>query len=414
MDCRLDTGGESLRSRAVGRACGVAGLKTLAVICALAVFPSLARADQVRDMAEKAGIRVLTEGTSSADTHKSSVAELPLNALTPKNRLRAQSILENTSQFRRLPSLQYTIDEPVYRYLLQHPDVAVSTWRVMGISRFEMFQTGPFEYEAQAVDGSEGIADILYQDANQVLFVCEGNYHNVLLPKPLQASALIWFRAQYTPNAEGTHVVTQKTDVFVRFPSAGLSTVAKMLTPVTNSLMDRNLFELSLYASMMSRAVRDEPEWVVQVAEQMEGVLPQRKGELIAVARQARPQMQQKMAPRLQSSAADRNMIMSPQLLFFDPPKQGTKIVSQPGAGTAVVTADEPSKSGSVPAVPVSGGNVTILPASRASNRRNQLAEDNRNDVATRKMQSADEFELQPATPPVGSTATGPSGRGVK
>ncbi|MFO0978424.1 MAG: hypothetical protein U0996_18605 [Planctomycetaceae bacterium] len=333
MDCRLDTGGESLRSRAVGRACGVAGLKTLAVICALAVFPSLTKADQVRDMAEKAGIRVLTEGTSSADTHKSSVAELPLNALTPKNRLRAQSILENTSQFRRLPSLQYTIDEPVYRYLLQHPDVAVSTWRVMGISRFEMFQTGPFEYEAQAVDGSEGIADILYQDANQVLFVCEGNYHNVLLPKPLQASALIWFRAQYTPNAEGTHVVTQKTDVFVRFPSAGLSTVAKMLTPVTNSLMDRNLFELSLYASMMSRAVRDEPEWVVQVAEQMEGVLPQRKGELIAVARQARPQMQQKMAPRLQSSAADRNMIMSPQLLFFGSTEAGNKIVSQPGSG---------------------------------------------------------------------------------
>ncbi|MBL8810439.1 MAG: hypothetical protein JNM43_09715 [Planctomycetaceae bacterium] len=414
MDCRLDAGGEFLRSRAVGRACSFAGWKAIALtICVAVLLPSIAHADQVREMAEKAGIRVLTEGTSASDTHKSSVAEIPLNALTPKNRLRAQHILENTSQFRRLPSLQYTIDEPIYRYLLQHPDVAVSTWRVMGISRFEMFQTGPQEYEAQAVDGSEGIADILYQDANQVLFICEGNYHNVLLPKPLQASALIWFRAQYTPNAEGTHVVTQKTDVFVRFPSAGLSTVAKMLTPVTNSLMDRNLFELSLYASMMSRAVRDEPDWVVQVADQMEGVLPQRKGELIAVARQARPQMQQKLAPRLQSNAADRNMIMSPQLLFFDPPKQGTKIVAQPGSGTAVVTTEQAPKTG-VPAVPVSGGNVTILPASRAAARRNQLAEDARNDVATRKMQSADEFVLQPATPPVGSTATGPSGRGVK
>ena len=30
--------------------------------------------------------------------------------------------------------LQFTIDEPIYQYLMQHPDVAVSTWRVMGIS----------------------------------------------------------------------------------------------------------------------------------------------------------------------------------------------------------------------------------------------------------------------------------------
>lgn len=417
MDCRPDVGGETRGSYSVCRACSFAGLRTMVLVaCTLLSLTASATADQVREMAEKAGIRVLTEGNSSGDTQKACLAELPLNALTPKNRLRAQHIVENTSQFRRLPSLQYTIDEPIYRYLLQHPDVAVSTWRVMGISRFEMFQTGPQEFEAHAVDGSEGIADILYQDANQVLFICEGNYHNVLLPKPLQASALIWFRAQYKPNAEGTHVVTQKTDVFVRFPSAGLSTFAKMLTPVTNSLMDRNLFELSLYASMMSRAVRDEPEWVVQVAEQMEGVLPQRKGELINVARQARPQVRLKAAPRLQSSAADRSMIMSPQLLFFDPPKQGTKIVSDPVTGTAVVTADEPPKSGTN-AVPVSsGGNVTILPATRTAspNRRNQLAEDSRNDLPSRKMQSAGEFELQPATPPAGPTATGPSGRGVK
>ncbi len=208
--------------------------------------------------------------------------------MTQENRQRAQLIIKERSQFRRLPSLQYAIDEAMFRYLLSHPDVAVSTWRVMGISRFEMWQTGENEYEAMAIDGSEGIADILYQDANQMVFVCQGSYHNPLLPRPMQASALIWFRAVYTPSADGTHVVTQKADVFVRFPSSGVSAIAKVLTPVLHSLMDRNLFEVSLYGSMMSRAVRDEPEWVVQVAQQMEGVLPQRQGELIEVARKPR------------------------------------------------------------------------------------------------------------------------------
>jgi hypothetical protein len=232
-------------------------------------------------------------------------------------------IIDDCSQYRRLPSLQYSIDEPMYRYLLQHPDVAVSTWRVMGISRFEMWQTGPLEYEAKAVDGSEGIADILYQDANQMVFVCQGTYHNVLLPKPLEASALIWFRATYTPAPDGTHTVSQKADVFVKFPSTAFSAVAKMLTPVTNGMMDRNLFEVSLYSSMMSRAVRDEPEWVIQVADQMEGVLPQRRGELIEVAQRPRKVNKGQNAPAEKVTSVDRSVIMSPQLLFFDPPKDG-------------------------------------------------------------------------------------------
>ena len=279
--------------------------------------------DQLEELATKAGIRIITKGESSSDLQKKTVASIPLHAMAPASRQRAKKIMDDCSQYRRLPSLQYSIDEPMYRYLLQHPDVAVSTWRVMGISRFEMWQTGPLEYEAKAVDGSEGIADILYQDANQMVFVCQGTYHNVLLPKPLEASALIWFRATYTPAADGTHTVSQKADVFVKFPSSAFSAVAKMLTPVTNGMMDRNLFEVSLYSSMMSRAVRDEPQWVVQVADQMEGVLPQRRGELIEVAQRPRKVNKGQNVPADKVTSVDRSVIMSPQLLFFDPPKDG-------------------------------------------------------------------------------------------
>lgn len=304
---------------------GIPGLSSLQLmLVALATLlcqPSYA--DQLEELATKAGIRIITKGESSSDLQKKTVASIPLHAMAPASRQRAKKIIDDCSQYRRLPSLQYSIDEPMYRYLLQHPDVAVSTWRVMGISRFEMWQTGPLEYEAKAVDGSEGIADILYQDANQMVFVCQGTYHNVLLPKPLEASALIWFRATYTPAADGTHTVNQKADVFVKFPSSAFSAVAKMLTPVTNGMMDRNLFEVSLYTSMMSRAVRDEPEWVIHVADQMEGVLPQRRGELIEVAQLPRKINRGQNVPAEKVTAVDRSVIMSPQLLFFDPPKDG-------------------------------------------------------------------------------------------
>lgn len=266
----------------------------LHVVCAagccglFATALQAAPADQLEELVKRAGMRVLEEGKTSAAAEKAAVAAFPVKSLSSANRVRAEQILNRCTQYRKLPRVQYTIDEPLYRYLLQHPDVAVSTWRAMGISQFQMWQTGPQEYEASATDGSEGIADILYRDQNEIIFICEGSYHNLLLPAPLEAAALIWFRTEFKPHTDGTHIVTQAADVFVHFPSAGVAGVAKILTPVTSSLMDRNLYEVSLYASMMSRAVRDEPEWIVDMSAGLDGVLPQRRTELAAVARQPR------------------------------------------------------------------------------------------------------------------------------
>lgn len=309
----------------------------LACSCLLAVFwADSLHADQLEELARRAGIQIIEPGISTAAVQKSAASDVPLDRLSPEKRARASEVIQKCNQFRRLPVLRYAVDQPVYHYLIKHPDVAVSTWRVMEISHFQMWQTGPAEYEAEAVDGSEGIADILYQDEKQTLMICEGSYHHILLPRPLQASALIWFRNSLTPHTGGTHIVTQHVDVFVHFPSAAVAGAAKVLTPVTNSLMDRNLFEVSLYAVMMSRAVRDDPEWLADIASDMEGVLPQRRAELQQVVRQNRPG-DGRAIPGRDAAKMDRSLISSPQLLFLDPPEQGTEIVVDPQTGAAVL-----------------------------------------------------------------------------
>ena len=377
--------------------------------------PATCTADQLKELAEKAGIKILADGESSSEAENAARTGIPLNAMTQENRQRAQIIIKDRSQFRRLPSLQYAVDETMFRYLLSHPDVAVSTWRVMGISRFEMWQTGENEYEAMAIDGSEGIADILYQDANQMVFVCQGSYHNPLLPRPMQASALIWFRAVYTPNPDGTHIVTQKADVFVRFPSSGVSAIAKVLTPVLHSLMDRNLFEVSLYGSMMSRAVRDEPEWVVQVAQQMDGVLPQRQHELIEVARKPRKLNRTANLNPAAMPAADRSMILSPQLLFLDPPKDVPSAVTAKSPSPAAADSVTASTKKSIPVRTVSSsgpGNLMIIsPTGSASNSDLATQTQTVSPPNSRIQRSDDGFILQPVVvPPIGPTATGPVG----
>jgi len=257
----------------------------LCIACALLAASSTASASQLEEMAVRAGVTVLAGGTSDSVAEKAARSSLPLNWMNRVARDRANAILNRTSQFRRLPQVQYATDQPLYQYLVQHPDVAVSTWRALGISKFQLWQTGPLEYEAEAGDGSEGIADVLYRDQNHCLFICEGKYQNPLLPAAIEASALVWFRYHFTKDANGMDVVRQTADVFITFPSQSVAAIAKVLSPVTNSLLDRNLYEVTLYCCMMSRAVKTEPGWVIQLAQQLDGVLPSRPQELIGIAR---------------------------------------------------------------------------------------------------------------------------------
>jgi hypothetical protein len=198
--------------------------------------------------------------------------------------------------------------------------------------------------------------------------------------------------------------------MFVRFPSSSVTAIAKVLTPILHSLMDRNLFEISLYGSMMSRAVRDEPEWVIQVAQQMEGVLPQRKGELIEVARKPRNVRRNGKTGVSSIPAADRQMILSPQLLFFDPPQEHeVAVVPVSAAETASVTGNSRLP---VRTVSTSGpGNLMLITIKSSLPAEISEPIGNAGPANEHTRRSDGGFLLQPVVvPPTGSTATGPVG----
>lgn len=259
----------------------------LSMVCTQAA--STATAQDLAVLAQKVGVRVLAEATSDKDVMAWSRQRLPYPQMSPGARDRASRILANTSQYRRMPSLQYPVDPNMYQYLINHPDVAVSTWRAMGISKLQMSQKSRFEYEASAADGSDGIADVLWRDANQCLFIVEGRYNSPVLPSSINASALVWLQYRFVRNSKGEILVNQQVETFVHFHSAAIETIARLASRITNSILDRNVFEVSLYARMMSQAGQKDPRWISEVAARLDGVPANRRAELVRVSRGLRP-----------------------------------------------------------------------------------------------------------------------------
>ncbi len=255
-------------------------------------------------------IDVLEAGTSDRKALKEAKAALPLNRLTPKGREQAEAVLGEAGMFRQMPTLRLDVDHDAYRYFVEHPDVAVSIWRALGASKCQLWQTGPDSYETDVGDGSTGAIDVLLRSDTDHVVIGYGEFKSPLLVKPIKATALLHLRTDYVTRPNGGSEAVCRGSLFVMFPSATVETAAKVISPMTNKIIDRNFEEIGLFAHMMSEGMQGQPGWVEDLAGRLDGILERRRGELLQVtakvyvtrkklelAREGRPVTAEAIAP---------------------------------------------------------------------------------------------------------------------
>jgi hypothetical protein len=239
------------------------------------------------------------KGSSSPISKKAALAAIPLDQLTPEQKQRATTLLKASSFYRRLPKVTFSIEPEVYNYFLAHPDVAVSIWRAMKISKLQMWQTGRFEYEADSGDGSTGQLEVLYAGPEKILVACNGIYKSPLFAKPIEARSLLLLQSSFFRETDGLVYVTHRADLFVEFPSQTIDVVAKIFSPLTVAMTDHTFSEISLFLKMMSLAMQRRPDWVEQIAGKMDGVADIRKTQVLELTSQVYAAAQKRMLERV-------------------------------------------------------------------------------------------------------------------
>lgn len=248
-------------------------------------------------------VQIVDKGSSSRSTRRDAASELPLNGLPGNTRRAVNELVKSVDLFRRLPTLRFEVDPRVYQYFTTNPDVAVSIWRALNVSSLKMQQTPRGDYAIDGGDGTAGSLGVLYRDGNQQLIICDGEFESPILKKTIKARALMHLVTTAERFRDGRMFVTHRLDLFVTFPSQTVSAAAKLTSPVSNVIIDRNFREVSLFVRMMSLAMARQPDWVENLAEKLEGIVEQRKAELIRLTAQVFLANQE----RMQSSREEVN-----------------------------------------------------------------------------------------------------------
>jgi len=302
---------------------------------------------EAEDKGEYPGLTIAKQGFSTTAARKQAITDLKLERLSPEAQRKSQSLLKNLGMYRHLPTLTFECDPNVYEYFLQNPDVAVSTWRAMEISQFQLQETSPRHYRADAGDGSIGEVELLLQTPSETMILCDGAFKSPLLPKPIVARSLMRLQTTFSKDQDGRVFVTHSGDVFVEFPSHAVEAVAKVISPVSHSIADRNFKQMTLFVHLMSQAMAKHPIWVEQVGGKLDGIQKQKKAEFLEVAGKSCDDARKRFAAATASQAFSPEEMLTPYRQYHSAtPASGTSNTTARGTSIRQAQATTPANQG--------------------------------------------------------------------
>lgn len=231
-------------------------------------------------------VKVVQKGTSTKSARQAAIQALPLDELTPAQRAKADVVLDSISLFRELPVVTFEVEPDVYRYFLNSPDVAVSLWKAMGISKFTMTQRSATEYDADCGDGTSGVIEILHRGEDRCLIACDGAFKGPLMLRPIRSQCLLSLDWTFSRTKEGKPQVKHRAALFVTFPSQTVEAAARIVSPISSQIIDHNFREISLFLHMISLAMQRQPGWVERTVGKMDDVIDSRKQQLLKLSAQ--------------------------------------------------------------------------------------------------------------------------------
>ncbi|MFC1596795.1 hypothetical protein ACFL5Q_02505 [Planctomycetota bacterium] len=274
--------------------------RRITVLAAWALLLALVTAEPL--VAEPFGNRRPDPSKASASraARRSALKAIPLDKLDADARAKVSSVLSNVSLFRRMPVQVIQCDPDLYLFLVEHPDVVVNMWEVMGVTQLAMQATGPGTFELVDMAGTKGSVQYLYSNHDTHLIYTEGSYQGPPFAKPVRGRGLMVLKTGYVRETDGKYYVTCRLDSFMSVDKVGPELFAKTFGPLLGKVADLNFTYTVGFVASVSQTSEDDHRGMQRMAGMLTKVEPEVRQQLAVLAGQVADKAAQ---PTLQETA---------------------------------------------------------------------------------------------------------------
>jgi hypothetical protein len=214
------------------------------------------------------------EGQSSRDARTAAIRNIPFDQLTPDATEQLRRVIEDASYFRRMPTQTVPCDKEMYLFLIRHPEVVVSLWDVMGMTKVTLERTGEFQLRGNDGVGTVCHMDLVYGSENLHIYQSRGAYSGNLWARELNGRCVVCVHNKPTQLADGTPAMVAWMDTFLKLENVGADLAVKALGPFVSKTADHNFSECAGFFSQISQTAWTNPHGLVRVASRLPRVSP--------------------------------------------------------------------------------------------------------------------------------------------
>ena len=249
------------------------------------------------------------KGTTSREARESALACIPLDKLDDKAKAKVDSVLSETSIFRRLPIRVVQCDPDMYLFLVRHPDVVVDIWRVMGICQLAVRQVDENTFTVVDKTGTRGTAEFLHSSPTTHIIYTEGAFEGAPLTIPARGRTLLVLKSGYVLEPDGRYYVTSRLDAFVRIEHGGVELLTKTFQPVVGRVADINFLQTAGFLGSLSRTAEVNSPGMERLADRLTRVQPEVRERFLQLSMQ----VSERAAQLTESDGSD--MVARPEKL---------------------------------------------------------------------------------------------------
>lgn len=194
-----------------------------------------------------------------------------------------QSVVANVSLFRRMPLSIVHCDPDLFAFSVEHPDVIVNIWRVLGISQISVEQIGPASYRVDDGAGTRGTVEYLLRSRDTQLVYVEGSYSGPPLPKPVEGRGVLLLKSASATDSEGRCLMTSRMDAFIAVEPGPVELMTRTLQPLLGKVADLNFQQTVGFLSTLSRTAEFNPPGIQRLAAKITRVRPEVRQEFAEI-----------------------------------------------------------------------------------------------------------------------------------
>jgi hypothetical protein len=187
---------------------------------------------------------------------------MPWARLDDEARGRAEGVLGASLFSHRVSGLRAPSREPIFRFLLDHPDFAAAVARALRLGKYHV-EARDGGYWGDDSRGARGMIRVLYADEGRRLYHLAGTYDTRGLPT-VHGQMLVLIEFAHLADASGASRVEASVTGHIKLDSALVGTVAQLATTLARSAVEqaveRKVRRFFGTVARVSRWAHDQPE----------------------------------------------------------------------------------------------------------------------------------------------------------